>query len=153
MRKMTTAIPLMTKRAIELDTNEAEGYLALAWVQINRDWNWEGAELSLNKAAELEPGSASVLRYRSFLAHSLGRLKEAIAFHEQAIVLDPLLASLTRISPSCSILRVNTRRPKPRLARLAAKPTENLRSFHSRGDSPRTSGLAGLRGKRIPIAV
>jgi len=28
MRKMTTAIPLMTKRAIELDTNEAEGYLA-----------------------------------------------------------------------------------------------------------------------------
>jgi len=43
MRKMTTAIPLMTKRAIELDTNEAEGYLALAWVQINRDWNWEGA--------------------------------------------------------------------------------------------------------------
>jgi len=81
------------ERAIELDSNGAEGYLALAWVQINRDWNWEGAELSLNKAAQLEPGSASLLRFRSFLAHSLGRLHEAIAFHEQALAIDPLLAS------------------------------------------------------------
>ena len=81
------------ERSIELDSNGVEGYLALAWVQINRDWNWEGAELSLNKAAQLEPGSASVLRFRSFLAHSHGRLNEAIAFHEQALAIDPLLAS------------------------------------------------------------
>jgi TolB-like protein/DNA-binding winged helix-turn-helix (wHTH) protein len=81
------------ERAVELDSNGAEGYLALAWVQINRDWNWEGAELSLNKAAELEPGNVSVLRCRSFLSHSLGRLNEAIALHEQAIALDPLFAS------------------------------------------------------------
>ena len=80
------------ERAIELDPNRAAGYLALAWVQMNRDWNWEGAELSLNKAAELEPGSAAVLRFRSFLCHSLGQLNEAIEFHKQAIALDPLLA-------------------------------------------------------------
>ena len=41
----------------------------------------------------MEPGSASVLRFRSFLAHSHGRLNEAIAFHEQALAIDPLLAS------------------------------------------------------------
>ena len=81
------------ERAIELDSNGASGYLALAWVQINRDWNWEGAELSLNKAEKLEPGSASILRYRSFLCHSQGRLNEAIKLHEQAIALDPLFAS------------------------------------------------------------
>jgi tetratricopeptide (TPR) repeat protein len=81
------------ERAIELDSDGAEGYLALAWMQINRDWNWEGAEISLNKAAELEPGSASLLRYRSFLSHSLGRLTEAIAYHQQAIAIDPLFAS------------------------------------------------------------
>ena len=69
------------QRAIELDSNRAAGYLALAWLQMNRDWNWEGAELSLNKAAELEPGSAAVLRFRSFLCHSLGHLGEAIEFH------------------------------------------------------------------------
>lgn len=81
------------ERTIELDPNGPSGYLALAWVQINRDWNWDGAELSLNKAAELQPGSASILRFKSFLAHSQGRLKEAIGFHEQAIALDPLFAS------------------------------------------------------------
>ena len=81
------------ERAIELDPNAPAGYLALAWVQINRDSNWEGAELSLSRAAELEPGSASVLRYRSFLSHSLGRLNEAIEFHKQALARDPLLAS------------------------------------------------------------
>ena len=47
----------------------------------------------MSKAAELEPGSASVLRYRSFLSHSLGRLNEAIEFHKQALARDPLLAS------------------------------------------------------------
>jgi len=81
------------ERAIELDSNGPSGYLALAWVQINRDWNWEGAELSLNKAAALQPGSASIFRFRSFLAHSRGQLKEAIQLHEQAITLDPLFAS------------------------------------------------------------
>jgi tetratricopeptide (TPR) repeat protein len=81
------------ERAIELDSNSAAGYLALAWVQINRDWHWEAAELSLNKAAELEPGNAAILRYRSFLGQSLGRLNEAIKFFEQAMALDPLLAS------------------------------------------------------------
>jgi serine/threonine protein kinase/Tfp pilus assembly protein PilF len=81
------------ERAIELDADEPSGYLALAWIQINRDWNWEGAELSLNKAGELQPGSASILRFRSFLAHSQGRLMEAIRLHEQAITLDPLFAS------------------------------------------------------------
>src|SRR6516225_6526621 len=80
------------QRAIELDPNRAAGYLALAWVQMNRDWNWEGAELSLNKAIELEPGSAAVLRFRSFLCQSLGQLNEAIGFYKQAIALDPLLA-------------------------------------------------------------
>jgi tetratricopeptide (TPR) repeat protein len=80
------------ERAIELNSNAAAGYLALAWVQINRDWNWEGAELSLNKAAELEPGSAAILRHRSFLYQAVGRLKEAIDFHQQAVALDPLFA-------------------------------------------------------------
>jgi TolB-like protein/DNA-binding winged helix-turn-helix (wHTH) protein/Tfp pilus assembly protein PilF len=80
------------ERAIALDSNRAAGYLALAWVQMNRDWNWEGAELSVNKASELEPGSPAVLRFRSFLCHSLGHLNEAIEFQRQALELDPLLA-------------------------------------------------------------
>ena len=81
------------ERAIELDSNGVAGYLAMAWVQMNRDWHWEAAELSLNKAAEREPGNVAILRYRSFLSQTLGRLNEAIKILEEDIALEPLLAS------------------------------------------------------------
>src|SRR5271165_1088303 len=80
-------------RAIALDPNLASGYLALALVQIYNDWDWAGAEASLKRAAELEPGGADVFRYRSYLSRSLGRLDEAIDFYKQAIALDPLRAN------------------------------------------------------------
>ena len=81
------------ERAIALDPGLASGYLGLALVQIYSDWNWAGAEASLNKAAELEPGSADVLRYQSYLSRSLGRLNEAIELYTQAVALDPLRAN------------------------------------------------------------
>jgi TolB-like protein/Flp pilus assembly protein TadD/predicted Ser/Thr protein kinase len=81
------------ERAIALDSNLASGYLALALVQIYNDWDWAGAEASLKRAAELEPGGADVFRYRSYLSRSLGRLDEAIDFYQQAIALDPLRAN------------------------------------------------------------
>jgi tetratricopeptide (TPR) repeat protein len=64
--------------------------VALAWVGLNYDWDWESAEASLKKAASLEPGGAEVLSYRSYLYEALGRLDEAIALTERATVLDPL---------------------------------------------------------------
>ena len=80
------------EQAIALDPNSAAGYLALANVQINYDFNWQGAEASLNKAAVLEPGSADLLGYRAELQEMLGNLKEAIELQKQAIALDPLQA-------------------------------------------------------------
>src|SRR4030081_1669401 len=61
------------QKAIALDPNLAAGYLAMAMVQINHDWDWEGADVSLKRAALLEPGSAEVLRDRAHLARVLGR--------------------------------------------------------------------------------
>ncbi len=78
------------EEAVTLDPNLAAGYVALAWVGLNYDWDWEGAEAALKKASSLEPGGAVVLSYRSYLYESLGRLDEAIALTEQATVLDPL---------------------------------------------------------------
>jgi len=56
------------------------------------DWDWEQAGDSLSKAAQLEPGSVEVLRYRSSLFRTLGRLDEAIELYKEVIVLDPLRA-------------------------------------------------------------
>jgi tetratricopeptide (TPR) repeat protein len=80
------------ERAIALDPNLATAYIALGDIQLSYDWNWAGAEASLNRASVLEPGSADVLRYQSLLYESLGRLQEAIQLQKRAITLDPLRA-------------------------------------------------------------
>jgi TolB-like protein/Tfp pilus assembly protein PilF len=79
-------------KAIALDPNLASGYLAMAMVQMNTGWDWEGAETSLKKAALLEPGSPTVLFNRAYLSRMLGRADEAIELYRQAVALDPLRA-------------------------------------------------------------
>lgn len=80
-------------KAIALDPNMAGGYLALGLIQINHDWDWDGANTSLKKAGTLEPGSADVLCNRAYLARYLGHESEAIDLYKQAIALDPLRAN------------------------------------------------------------
>jgi tetratricopeptide (TPR) repeat protein len=62
-------------------------------VQVNHDWDWESADESLKKAAVLEPGSATVLGNRAYLARDLGQLEKAIELRREAIALDPLRAN------------------------------------------------------------
>ncbi len=81
------------EKAIALDPNLATGYMALGLVQINHDWDWEGADESLKKAGVLEPGSATVLGNRAYLAGNLGQLEKAIELRRAAIALDPLRAN------------------------------------------------------------
>jgi TolB-like protein/DNA-binding winged helix-turn-helix (wHTH) protein/Tfp pilus assembly protein PilF len=81
------------EKAIALDPNLATGYMALGLVQINHDWDWEGADESLKKAGVLEPGSATVLGNLAYLARNLGQLEKAIELRREAIALDPLRAN------------------------------------------------------------
>jgi TolB-like protein/DNA-binding winged helix-turn-helix (wHTH) protein/Flp pilus assembly protein TadD len=81
------------QKAIALDPNLAAGYLRLARIQMSHDWDWDGAELSLRKAAMLEPGSAEVLNGHAYLSRRLGRTDEAIEFYKLAVVQDPLRAN------------------------------------------------------------
>jgi eukaryotic-like serine/threonine-protein kinase len=80
------------EHAIALNPNLATAYLALGWIQMINDWDWERAAASLKKAAELEPGGVEVLRYRSALYRTLGRQDEAIELYKQVVSLDPLRA-------------------------------------------------------------
>jgi len=81
------------EKAIALDPELAAGYLALAMVQINNDWDWEGASASVKKASLLAPGSATVVGIQASLARHLERVEEAVALYKQAIALDPLRAN------------------------------------------------------------
>jgi Flp pilus assembly protein TadD len=64
--------------------------LALANTQIDYDWDWDAANISLTKAASLEPGNVEVFRLRSHLSRILGNLDEATRLYEQVVALDPL---------------------------------------------------------------
>jgi len=81
------------ERAIALDPTLASAYLALAVTQINYDWAWDAADISLTKAAALEPGSVEGFRMRSYLSRVLGNLDEAIKLYQPAVALDPLRAN------------------------------------------------------------
>jgi len=81
------------EQAIALDPRSAEGYLALANVRLTYDFDWEGAETALNKAAELEPGSVELLFSRADLADVWGHLDEAIELRKRAVALDPLCSA------------------------------------------------------------
>src|SRR5215813_27185 len=78
------------QRAIELDPKLALAYLSLATVQIDCDWDWNAAEVSVTRAAQLEPGNVEVFGRRSYLSRLTGNLDQAIHFGEQAMALDPL---------------------------------------------------------------
>jgi tetratricopeptide (TPR) repeat protein len=78
------------EQAIALDPTSASGYLALAAAQIDCDWDWEAADTSVAKAADLEPSGAEVFSIHSYLSRVLGNLDQAIKLKEQAVAFDPL---------------------------------------------------------------
>jgi serine/threonine-protein kinase len=61
-------------------------------VQRLHDWDWKGAEASIRRAIDLEPGSAVVLSSAGALAHNLGRYEEAENLLRRCIEQDPLSA-------------------------------------------------------------
>jgi TolB-like protein/class 3 adenylate cyclase len=78
------------QRALELEPDLVDGHLALAWVRMYHDWDWNGAETAIRRALEIAPGDSSTIRQASSLAQILGRTDEAIALARQAVALDPL---------------------------------------------------------------
>jgi TolB-like protein/DNA-binding winged helix-turn-helix (wHTH) protein/Flp pilus assembly protein TadD len=78
------------ERAVALDPTLASAYLVLARTQIYGDWDRDAGSVSVTKAAALEPGSAEVLRLRSYLSREAGNLEDATRLYEQAVALDPL---------------------------------------------------------------
>ena len=77
-------------KALELDDALPEAHLALAEIQLGHDWDWTGAQASLQRALSLRPGDANILQELARLEGILGRQEEALRYMQQAAVLDPL---------------------------------------------------------------
>jgi TolB-like protein/tRNA A-37 threonylcarbamoyl transferase component Bud32/Tfp pilus assembly protein PilF len=77
------------EKAVEMDDALAEGYVALAFVKYNYEWNWLDAEIDFNWAIGLNPNYATAYQYYGSLLSNLGRFDEAMAKFEKAKELDP----------------------------------------------------------------
>ena len=136
------------EKAIALDPNLATGYLALGLVQISYNWDWEGADASLSKAAQLEPGSAAVLSNRAYLARHLGHLEDTIALSRQALALDPLRAN-AHLSMGYVLYLVGRYDEAKTALQKAQELNSRLSGLHL-DSAARFSSRKGTRKKRSP---
>jgi TolB-like protein/DNA-binding SARP family transcriptional activator len=75
-------------RALELDPNEAQAHASLGFVLFNHEWDWAGAERSIQRALALDPNSHQWI-YAMFLV-AVGRYDEAITHYQRAQERNPL---------------------------------------------------------------
>jgi serine/threonine-protein kinase len=81
-------------KAISLDSQLADGHVALGDVLMRLDWDWTGADRAFNKAIAINPNLASAHAEKSTLLTAFGRHDEAIVEMETACRLDPSSAIL-----------------------------------------------------------
>ena len=81
-------------RALELDPNEAQAHASLGFVLFNHEWDWEGAERSIQRALALDPNSHQWI-YALFLM-AVGRYDEATTHFRRAQERNPLSMLLKR---------------------------------------------------------
>ena len=77
------------KRAIQLDSTNAEGWAALSHYHTYFGWDWDLAEYAFNRANELNPNMAYNHYHRAWYLALFGRMAEAIAEHKRAQEIDP----------------------------------------------------------------
>jgi len=77
-------------RALELDPELPEAYVALSNIQLSYDWDWAAGEASLRKALELRPGDTEILGDLASLKAVRGRRDEALEDIQHVVELDPL---------------------------------------------------------------
>lgn len=79
-----------TLKAIELDPNNPESHLSLATIKFFHNWDFEGAETSINKALSLSLNSSLINQVYGWFLIAKGDFEKAVEKMEQAVILDPL---------------------------------------------------------------
>jgi adenylate cyclase len=88
-----TTLPLAKSfalKALEIDDSISESHLALGLVQLFYEWNWSETYNSIQKALEINPGSADVHSTYGIYLTAVGELTKALEETKEAHKLDPL---------------------------------------------------------------
>ena len=83
------------ERAIQLDSNLADGWAALSQYHTYFGWDWELAEYAFNRANALNPSLAWNHFHRAWYLALFGRMNEAFVEHQLAKDLDPFTPAHT----------------------------------------------------------
>jgi len=80
------------ERALTLDPNLPEANIQMGRIKRQVDFDFAGADFSIQRAIALEPGVPENLGQAAFMAQLFGRFDEALTLDRQALALDPLNA-------------------------------------------------------------
>ncbi|HYH87506.1 MAG TPA: protein kinase, partial [Pyrinomonadaceae bacterium] len=78
------------RKSVALDPALAEGYAALGFATLTHDFDWEGAEAHLRRAAEINPNYVTGRLWLSYFLGMEGRFDEAIAGARRSVEIAPL---------------------------------------------------------------
>lgn len=81
---------IAAKKALTLDPQLAEAHAALAFVNLQYEWDWASAEKEFQRSIELNPNYAVAHQWYAFLLSLLRRTAESIEEVRKARQLDPL---------------------------------------------------------------
>jgi TolB-like protein/tetratricopeptide (TPR) repeat protein len=82
---------MSARKAVELDPNLADAYLARASLRMAADFDWQGARADFDQALRLDPGSIDAQYRAAWLPMILdGNVDKAIAGFRHALESDPL---------------------------------------------------------------
>ncbi len=81
-------------RALAMDQASADAQVALATVLFLSDWNWTGAERSLDRALDLAPDHTQAQLLYGQLLESLGRLEEGLRIKQRCLQNQPHSAAV-----------------------------------------------------------
>lgn len=78
------------EKAVAIDANRPSVLARLANIQSQFDWDWAGAEATIQKALKLDPYDRRVLGAAGSLYGMLGRAEESLGFYERILEQDPI---------------------------------------------------------------
>jgi TolB-like protein/Tfp pilus assembly protein PilF/predicted Ser/Thr protein kinase len=85
-----TRAKMAANTAIELDETCGEAHVAVGWIALMYDWDWERAKLSLERAIDLNPNFSRGYQVLAWYFVVARRFDEAIDAMQTAVKLDPL---------------------------------------------------------------
>ncbi len=80
----------LARRALAIEADLAEAHAVLSQIGLVWDWNWHEAKREADRALELEPNHARVMRLAASVARDVGAFDRALGLYRRSAVLDPV---------------------------------------------------------------